>query len=100
FPKALCPRQGGAQLVRGKARYARGFFTGLEDHASDALPGPGWMNEESTNLGRVTQWVQQGVLTPSPMVAAVERPALAPAAAADNRPLCSRVQVLRAFLCA
>src|SRR5262249_6964565 len=53
-------------------------------HSADATPRPSRMNEERANLRRVALRIQQLILAAGPMIAAVERLALAPAAAAND----------------
>src|SRR5947209_17163144 len=91
-PEEFGPCQSGAHLITGEACGARCLFASLKDHAPHALPGPGRMDEESTNLGGIAPRVEQNILTAGPAVAAIERFAFAPAAAANNHPLRLRVR--------
>lgn len=76
--------EGGAHF---KALETRGFCGALacfENQAADSAARPCWMDEEGTNFGGIMSRIEKSVLAPSPMVAAVECLALAPAAAADG----------------
>ena len=93
---ALCaeefgPGEGGAHLEACKARGTGGIFTSLKELAAHPLPRPVRVDEEGANLGGIALRVKQSILASGPMVAAVERFAFAPAAAADYAPRSARV---------
>src|SRR5712664_1657110 len=91
----LCAGQRCPHLVASKPGGPRRIFASLQDHAADSAARPIGMNEESANFCCIAKRVQQLIFASRPMVAPIERLALAPAAASDDhqsgwRVLCSR----------
>ncbi len=76
--------EGGAHFKTSKACSLGRILTGLQDHGSDSTPRPCGMNEEGANLGGVVLRVEQRRLAASPLIAAIEGFAFAPAAASDD----------------
>src|SRR4029077_20241359 len=68
-----------------KAGCCCGIFACLQNQAPHSPSCPRRMNEERSNFCRIHPRIEQLVLTPRPMIAAVERLALAPAATSSNR---------------
>src|SRR5712664_1655969 len=93
----FCSGQRCPHLVASKPGGPRRIFASLEDHAADSAARPIRMNEESANLCRIAKRVQQRIFVSRPMVAPIERLALAPAAASDDHQSGWRVPCSRGF---
>src|SRR5579863_704710 len=83
--------QGCTHFKSREAGGSSGSFTGLENHAANSTAHPVRMDKKSANLCSVVLRIQQRVLSAGPTVATKECLAFAPAAAADDNRLRSRL---------
>src|SRR6266478_1990442 len=80
----FCTGEGGAHFEAAEAGRLCRVFTGFEEQRADAAASPRRVNEEGADFCGVPAGVEKIVLAVGPLVGAVERFALAPAAAADD----------------
>ncbi len=73
--------EGGPHFEAAEACACRGCFTDLKNSAADSPARPGRMYEKSPYLRRFVVRIEESILAAGAMVTAIERPALAPAAA-------------------
>lgn len=85
-PEELGSRQGRAHFVSRKTCRASRNFACFKNSAPDAASRPRGMNEKRPNLGCIAPGIQQRVLSPRPMIAAIKSFAFAPTSAPGYHP--------------
>src|SRR5439155_18836750 len=96
----LCSAQRCAHFEASKSGGFCRILASLEDHATDSLARPVRMDKKRPNLCRIVMRVRKSIFASCPVIAAVERLALAPAAATDDHQSGLRVYCFGTMRCA